>query len=143
MLEKIKKFIWAKVFRKHYWRTGKCKGCGECCTHIYVKHFKHVLSDEKEFEKLQGLFSFYSGLKIIGKDELGLIFECKHLDSETKKCKIHFWRPPICRRYPQEELFAMGGTLSDNCGFKMEPLIPFKDVLKKIEKKINKKIIRL
>ena len=92
---------------------------------------------------MQGLFSFYSGLKIIGKDELGLIFECKHLDSETKRCKIHFWRPPICRRYPQEELFAMGGTLSDDCGFKMEPIIPFKDVLKKMEKKKIKNVIRL
>jgi Fe-S-cluster containining protein len=138
MLEKLRKFIWAKIFRKHYWRTGKCKGCGQCCTHIYVKHFKHVLKDEKEFEKLQGLFSFYSGLKIIGKDELGLIFECKHLDQKTKRCKIHFWRPPICRRYPQEELFAMGGTLSDDCGFKMEPIIPFKEVLQKLEKKKGK-----
>ena len=52
MFEKLKKFIWAKVFRKHYWRTGKCKGCGQCCTHIYVKHFKHVLKDEKEFKNL-------------------------------------------------------------------------------------------
>jgi len=143
MFEKLKKFIWAKVFRKHYWRTGKCKGCGQCCSHIYVKHFKHVLNDEKEFEKLQGLFSFYSGLKIIDKDELGLIFECKHLDPDTKRCKIHFFRPPICRRYPQEELFAMGGTLSDECGFKMEPLIPFKEVLKKMENKKIKNIIRL
>ena len=126
------RFIMAKVFKKNYWRTGKCKGCGQCCTHIYVKHFKHVLQDEKEFERLQGLFSFYSGLKIIGKDELGLIFECTHLDSKTKKCKIHFFRPGICRRYPQEELFAMGGTLSDDCGYKMEPIIPFKDVLKEI-----------
>lgn len=142
MFEKLRKFIYSKILGKHYWRSGKCKGCGQCCTHIYVKHFKHVLCDEKEFEKLQGLFSFYSGLKIIGKDELGLIFECKHLDSETKKCKIHFRRPPICRRYPQEELFAMGGTLSDDCGFKMEPIIPFKDVMKKLEKKQNKKIVR-
>ena len=143
MFEKFRKWIWANVFRKHYWRTGKCKGCGQCCTHIYVKHFKHVLNDEKEFEKLQGLFSFYSGLKIIGKDELGLIFECKHLDAETKRCKIHFWRPPICRRYPQEELFAMGGTLSDDCGFRMEPIIPFKDVLNKIQKKEERKIKKI
>lgn len=141
MLRNLRKYILSNIFKKNYWRTGKCKGCGECCTHIYVKHFKHVLTDEKEFEKLQGLFSFYAGLKIIGKDELGLIFECKHLDKETKRCKIHFWRPGICRRYPQEELFAMGGTLSDKCGFKMEPIISFKEVLKKIEKK-NKIIVR-
>ena len=105
MFEKVKKFIYAKILKKHYWRTGKCKGCGMCCTHIYVKHFKHVLKDEKEFKRLQYLHKFYSDLKIIGKDELGLIFECTNLDPETKRCKIHFWRPGICRRYPQEELF--------------------------------------
>ena len=142
MFEKIKKFIHSKILRKHYWRTGKCKGCGECCSHIYVKHFRHVLKDEKEFERLQYIHSFYSGLKVIGKDELGLIFECTHLDKETKRCKIHYRRPGICRRYPQEELFSMGGTLSDKCGYKLEPIVSFKEVLNKIEKKQSKKIVR-
>lgn len=142
MFENLKKLFYAKVLRKNYWRTGKCKGCGQCCTHIYVKHFKHVLKDEKEFHRLQYLHKFYSDLEIIGQDELGLIFECKNLDSETKRCKIHFWRPGICRRYPQEELFSMGGTLSDDCGYKMEPMIPFKDVLCNIEKRNKRKIIR-
>lgn len=133
--EKIKKWVLHRILKKNYYRTGKCKGCGECCSHIYVKHFKHVLKDEKEFNKLQGLFGFYSGLKIIGKDELGLIFECTHLDNKTKKCKIHMFRPAICRRYPQEELFAMGGTLSQTCGYKMEPIVKFKDVLYKLKNK--------
>ena len=79
MWEKVKRLFLAKVLKKHYYRTGKCKGCGQCCTHIYVKHFKHVLQDEKEFERLQYIHKFYSDLKIIGKDELGLIFECKNL----------------------------------------------------------------
>lgn len=139
MWEEVRKFVLAKILKKHYYRTGKCKGCGQCCTHIYVKHFKHVLKDEKEFEKLQFLHKFYSDLRIIGKDELGLIFECKNLDSETKRCKIHFWRPGICRRYPQEELFSMGGTLSEDCGYKMEPIIPFKKVLDEVERKSNRK----
>lgn len=142
MFEKIRKFILSRILKKHYWRTGKCKGCGQCCSHIYVKHFRHVLKDEKEFKRLQYLHKFYSDLKIIGKDELGLIFECTNLDSETKRCKIHFFRPGICRRYPQEELFSMGGTLSDDCGYKMEPIIPFKEVLNDVEKHQKKKIIR-
>lgn len=135
MFDKIKRFVLSKILHKHYLRTGKCKGCGECCTHIYVKHFKHVLKDENEFKKLQYLFKFYSDLEIIGKDDLGLIFKCTNLDEKTKRCKIHFWRPAICRRYPQEELFTMGGTLSENCGYKMEPIIPFKDILKKEQRK--------
>ena len=92
MWEEIRKFVLAKILKKHYYRTGKCKGCGQCCTHIYVKHFKHVLKDEKEFEKL-----------------------------------------------PQEELFSMGGTLSEDCGYKMEPIIPFKKVLDEVERKSNRK----
>ena len=145
MFEKLRKFIHYRIFGKNYWRTGKCNGCGQCCTHIYVKHFKHVLSDENEFKRLQFVHKFYSDLEIIGKDELGLIFECKNLDKKTKRCKVHFWRPGICRRYPQEELFSMGGTISDTCGYKMEPIVLFKDVLFDIEKKQNckhKRIIR-
>ena len=140
MLTGIRKFILAKILKKNYYRVGKCLGCGQCCTHIYVKHFKHVLKDEKEFRKLQYLHKFYSDLEIIGKDELGLIFECKNLDKKTKRCKIHLFRPGICRRYPQEELFAMGGTLSDTCGYKMKPIYEFKEVMQQIEKK-NKKTI--
>ena len=89
MLEGLKKFFLSKVLRRHYYRTGKCKACGKCCTQIYVKHYKHVVQDEKEFEKLQYLHRFYTYLKIIGKDDIGLIFECQNLDPETHKCKIH------------------------------------------------------
>ena len=134
---KFKKWFLSNVLKKKYYRTGKCKGCGECCTHIYVKHYKHVVQDEKEFEKLQYLHSFYANLKVIGKDDIGLIFECQNLDTETRKCKIHRFRPAICRRYPQEELFSMGGALSDNCGYKMEPIIPFSKVLKNMSNKIK------
>ncbi len=137
MFLKIKKWFLSKILRKKYYRTGKCKACGKCCTQIYVKHYKHVLQDEKEFERLRYLHSFYKNLKIIGKDEIGLIFECQNLDPTTHKCKIHFRRPGICRRYPQEELFSMGGALSDDCGYKMEPIIPFKDIMHNLSKKIN------
>ncbi|MBO7672882.1 YkgJ family cysteine cluster protein [bacterium] len=134
----VKKFILSKILGRKYIRTGHCRACGKCCRQIYVKHFKHVLQDEKEFEKLQYLHRFYTYLKVIGKDEIGLIFECQNLDPETHKCKIHSRRPGICRRYPQEELFSMGGELSDDCGYKMEPIISFDEVMKKIDKKSAK-----
>ena len=114
-------------------RTGSCNACGKCCRQIYVKHYKHVLQDEKEFEKLQYLHRFYTYLKITGKDETGLIFECTKLDPHTHKCTIHSRRPAICRRYPQEELFSMGGALSDDCGYKMEPIISFDEVMSKLK----------
>lgn len=131
----IKKFVYTKILRKHYYRTGHCKCCGECCKHIYVKHGKNVISDEKQFKKLQLLHSFYTYLEVIGKDEIGLIFSCTMQDEITKKCKIHKKRPGICRRYPQEELFMMGGSLSKDCGYKLEPIVSFSEVLSKVMKK--------
>lgn len=131
----IKKFILAKILRRKYYRTGKCNACGKCCRQIYVKHYKHVIQNEEEFKKLQYLHRFYTYLKVIGKDETGLIFECTNLDPVTHKCKIHKNRPGICRRYPQEELFTMGGALSDDCGYKMEPIISFSEILEKTRKR--------
>ena len=133
MFLKLKKWFLSTVLRRKYYRTGKCNACGKCCTQIYVKHFKHVIQDEKEFEKLQLLHRFYTYLKVIGKDDIGLIFECTNLDPETHKCKIHKTRPGICRRYPQEEL-------SDDCGYKMEPIIPFAEVFEKLSRRQNKHI---
>ncbi len=136
---KIKKFILSKLLGRKYYRTGKCKACGKCCTKIYVKHYKHVIQDEKEFEKLKYLHRFYTYLKVIDKDETGLVFECTNLDPETHHCRIHKTRPGICRRYPQEELFSMGGALSDDCGYQMKPIVSFDEVLKKELKKKKRK----
>ena len=141
MFQKLKKWFYLYILRRKYYRTGACKGCGRCCQKIYVKH-KTVLQDEKEFEKLKRLHPFYTYLKVIDKDETGLVFECMNLDKETHLCKIHKKRPGICRRYPQEELFMMGGTLAEHCGYKLEPIISFDEVFAKVCKKADKKLYR-
>lgn len=138
MFKTIKKYIYLYILRRKYYRTGSCNACGRCCKKIYVKH-KGVIQTEEEFKKLQRLHPFYTYLNIIGKDETGLVFECTNLDSETHTCKIHKNRPGICRRYPQEELFSMGGTLAENCGYSFIPIESFDEVFAKISKKIKKK----
>lgn len=108
--------------------------CGKCCEKIYVKHGANVLKDEEIFKKLQPEHEFYQGLTVIGADEVGLIFSCNHLDKETRLCTIHKKREAICRNYPQEELFAFGGSMSEDCGYKFEPIISFEEVFSKISK---------
>lgn len=135
MIEKLKKFFLKHICRKKYIRKGSCAGCGACCTHIYVKHMKGVVKTEEEFKKLQKLHPFYRYLSILGEDETGLYFECCNLDKETKRCKIHKNRPGICRRYPQEEIFLLGGTLKQDCGYRFEPIDSFDDILNKLQKK--------
>ena len=141
MFTKIKKFYYTKILGRKYYRIGNCKGCGRCCRQIYVKHAKGVIQNEEDFEKLKHQHRFYTYLKVMGKDEIGLIFECQNLDSETHLCKIHKTRPGICRRYPQEEIFMMGGVLSQDCGYSLVPIETFEEVFAKIEKNSKKRTI--
>ena len=78
MKDKLKKLFFKYVLRKKYVRSGACKGCGACCTHIYVKHMKGVVKTEKEFKTLKRLHPFYTYLEILGTDKTGLYFECKN-----------------------------------------------------------------
>ena len=134
MFKKLKKFFYIHVLGRKYYRVGQCNACGRCCQKIYVKH-KNVIQTEEEFKRLKLLHPFYTYLKVIGKYETGLVFECTNLDKETHKCKIHKNRPGICRRYPQEELFMMGGTLAEHCGYKFEPIVSFDEVFEKVSRK--------
>ena len=129
----LKKWFYLYILRKKYYRTGSCNACGRCCQKIYVKH-QSIIQTEAEFERLKKQHFFYRYLKVVDKDETGLVFECENLDKETKKCKIHKKRPGICRRYPQEEVFAMGGSLAEHCGYKLIPIVSFEEVFNRVQK---------
>lgn len=134
VLSSLKKFFYLKILRKKYYRVGKCKCCGKCCQNIYVNHDKKgFIKTEEEFKRLRIFHSFYRSLELVGKDETGLLFKCKNL-GEDNKCKIHFFRPPICRNYPMEEIFKMGGILAPDCGYRLEPIEKFSEILSKITK---------
>lgn len=135
LLHKLKRFYYLYILKRKYYRSGKCNCCGRCCEKIYVKHGKNILKDEETFNKLKNLHYFYNDLEVVGKDETGLIFRCNNLDPITKLCKNHKKRDRICRDYPQEEIFMMGANLSDGCGYKFTPIIPFSEVLEKLMKK--------
>lgn len=131
-LYKFKQQFYSKILGRKYFRKGHCSCCGRCCTKIYVRHSKDVIKTEKEFENLKKGHFFYSYLKVIGKDDMGLIFECSKLDKDTGMCTVHSTRPAICRKYPQEEIFSMGASLAENCGYSFEPIFSFEEILKKV-----------
>jgi hypothetical protein len=131
---KIEKLINKYIFRKKYLRKGSCQRCGACCSRIYVRHGKHTVNTEKEFQILRHLHPFYSYLTVEGVDDIGLIFSCANFDKENHICKIHKKRPAICRRYPDELIFSMGACLSEGCGYSFSPIDKFSDVLKSIQK---------
>ena len=135
--DKLKKWYYLYILKRKYYRTGSCNCCGRCCQKIYVKH-ESIIQTEEEFERLKKQHEFYTYLTVVDKDETGLVFECKNLDKETHKCKIHKKRPEICRKYPQEEVFAMGGTLAEHCGYKLVPIQSFEEVFNKVQKRFKK-----
>ena len=83
---------------------------------------------------MQKLHPFYTYLKVTGKDEIGLIFECQKLDKNTNRCTIHKSRPGICRRYPVEAIFMMGGELGKKCGYSFTPIESFDEVFNRLNK---------
>jgi hypothetical protein len=136
-LAKFKKFFLQHVLRRKYLRIGQCNCCGACCREIYVKHAtnKTPITSEELFYDLQAKHGFYRDLELIGKDEIGLLFACKNLDRESKRCKTHKFRAKICRDYPREEIFTMGGTMGEKCGFSFVPIVPFSEVLEGVSAK--------
>ena len=135
--ENFKKLICKYILRKKYYRYGNCAKCGACCRNIYVRHKNSVIKSEEEFEAIKSScnYSFYKHIKIIGKDEFGLIFCCLKYDEDKKICKDHKHRPSICRNYPSEEIFSFGAQLNDECGYSFEPIVKFSEILNKTLKK--------
>jgi len=134
ILFEIRKIYESKALGRKYLRMGKCKACGKCCHGIHVRHSKDLIKDEKEFEKLKKQHYFYNFLEIVDKNELGLIFACTKVHPETGKCTVYQDRARICKVYPQEELFMMGGEISEDCGYYFVPIRSFEEVFKKITK---------
>ena len=135
IIDKIKRWFLSSILQKKYIRKGQCKGCGRCCQRIYVRHAKDIIKTEEEFKKLKTLHFFYGYLKVLDKDEIGLVFECTKLNKETGKCTAYSRRPVLCRQYPVEEIFMMGGSITEECGYSFEPIKKFDEVLKKALKK--------
>ena len=133
----IKKQYYMKILKRRYFRHGFCRMCGECCRNIYVRHGKNIIKNQEQFEQIKKSedYIFYHHIKVIGSDDFGLIFECEKFDKEKHICTDHKNRPPICRNYPSEEIFKMGATLKDDCGYSFEPIEKFDEVFKKVMKK--------
>jgi len=137
LFQNIKKQYYLKILKKRYFRYGACRMCGACCQNIYVRHGKNIIKTEEEFEKIKSCDSyvFYQHIKVIGKDDFGLIFECLKFDKDKKLCTDHKHRPPICSNYPSEDIFKMGATLKEDCGYRFEPIEKFEEVFKKVSKR--------
>jgi len=137
IFDKVKKFYHKHILRRKYYKFGKCNMCGACCENIYVFHSGKIIKTKEDFLELQNKtdYPFYRFISITGSDEFGLIFKCDKFDETKKLCKDHKRRPSICRNYPSEEIFKLGASLKEGCGYGFEPIEKFDEVLKKVLKR--------
>jgi len=136
----FKKQYHLKILKRRYYRHGKCKMCGCCCENIYVRHNNSIIKSKEEFIKIkkEDCYSFYQHITVVGKDDFGLIFSCDKFDKEKRICTQHKKRPSICSKYPTEDIFSMGASLKDDCGYSFEPIEKFDEIFKKVLKKFLK-----
>jgi hypothetical protein len=118
---------------RKYQKMGQCNCCGSCCKNISIKHGKKIIQTPEQFEALQRKFPVYRMFRIMDNADNGLIFQCVYLNDETGKCTNYENRPPICRNYPHEVIFKLGGSLADSCGYYFKPLKPFNRVLTEVQ----------
>lgn len=129
------KLLFYKITGKKYTKHGHCLGCGSCCKNISVKHGRNVIKTPEQFEILQRKFPVYRMFRIMDNIERGLVFQCVYLDDEIGRCTNYEKRPPLCRTYPHEAIFKLGGSLSEGCGYYFKPIKSFEKVLEEAENK--------
>lgn len=128
------RFFLYPIIGKKYIRKGSCKACGSCCKNISIKHGRKFVDSLEQFETLQRRFSMYRMFKVMEQAEVGLVFQCVYLDDDTGKCTNYTQRPPLCKNYPNEVIFSLGGSLYQECGFEFVPIKSFDKVLSEVQK---------
>lgn len=116
-----------KLFPSNILIRGKCLKCGQCCEEIIVVHKGKVIETEKQFSRIVYTDPFYRLLICKGHDSEGnLRFYCRYV--QEGKCLIYSERPQICRNYPSPIMFSYGGTLQQDCGFRIYPRYSFSEI---------------
>ncbi|MCD4650278.1 MAG: YkgJ family cysteine cluster protein [Candidatus Cloacimonetes bacterium] len=112
--------------------TGQCLQCGNCCRQLYLRIGNKQLCTADDFKRLLKHNPMYQIFKIAGTDDEGeLYFSCMALGDDNK-CRIHKSRPGICRAFPSRTLKLQGGVLDRACGYKLVPIISFKEIFQQI-----------
>lgn len=101
--------------------VGRCRKCGKCCRELVLFADDRWLTRKKDFERFVAENPEYGRLRIIGRDDRGLlIFRCTWLTDEGL-CKDHENRMDLCREHPSETFYTAGAELSPYCGYKVRP----------------------
>ncbi len=125
------RFFHLKLRRKKVVIEGNCLMCGRCCRRICLEANGRWLRKEKEFYRVVEKHPEYSRFTVVGRDSQGfLLFSCSWFTT-AGICKDHENRLPICRNFPDTNLYFTGGEVPVKCGYLFREITSFATVLKK------------
>lgn len=98
---------------------GECCSCGGCCETPMIKTFAIFFY----FKSLRWIYLTWhekaNGFKLIRENRKArtFMFQCTHLDPETKECDAYSSRPGMCRDYPRNILYNTPPDFLPKCTF--------------------------
>jgi Fe-S-cluster containining protein len=128
-----------KWFGRDIILTGQCRRCGACCRNLVLDIHGEWVRSEEDFFALKEENPDYARFRITGRGKDGLLrFTCDRL-TEDGCCRDHENRLPICRNYPERDMFFMNGDLLPGCGYELHQDVPFERVLCRKMKQAGKR----
>lgn len=125
------RFCRAKVRGKEVVRRGRCLLCGRCCQRISLEAGGRWLRREADFQRVVRRNPEYGRFVPVGRDSQGfLLFSCSWYLAEGGICAGYDNRLPICRNFPDIDLYFTGGELPSGCGYVFTEIVPFSSILK-------------
>lgn len=104
--------------------------CGRCCQRISLEAGGRWLRSKQQFDQVLAENPDYGRFVPVGFDSQGfLLFSCSWYDRQTGICRDHRNRLPVCRNYPEIELYYTGGEMHAGCGYRFRRVVSFAAVL--------------
>jgi len=89
-------------------RAGKCKQCGRCCRHVYLRENGKLVSSFHECLVLIQDDPRLKQFSVKGVNQDGeLYFACEYI-SRNNTCMNYKKRPLLCRMYPDITMLRYG-----------------------------------
>lgn len=107
-------FVGHKVL---FTRAGKCKQCGKCCRHVYLRDGGKIINSFDECLSIVSIKSDLSAFRVKGRNTEGdLFFGCEYV-GRNNCCSNYAKRPVLCRAYPNISMLRYGAVPKEDCGY--------------------------
>lgn len=98
-------------------RAGKCKQCGKCCRHVYLRDEGKIVKSFNDCLEIAKNDTRLTQFNARGKNENGEIyFACDHIGRDGK-CTTYYNRPLLCYTYPDITMLRYGAVPKPDCGY--------------------------